>query len=129
MSTVIQFPGEADGRPLTERVSQEIRSLMGRHQVSQARLAAWLDVNQTAVSARLRGATEWKIREIERVAEGFGIHPAELMGGYAESPRPDGGPDGGIPLMRYAIRDSNAEPAGLLDDCVRRPILEMELAA
>lgn len=128
MSTVIQFPGDADGRPLSQRVSQEVRALMGRHQVSQERLAAWLGVNQTAVSARLRGVTEWKVSEIERVAEGFGIHPAALMGGHAENPRP-GGPDGGVPLLGYAIRDSNAEPAGLMDDCVHRPILAMEFAA
>jgi hypothetical protein len=128
MSTVIQFPGDADDRPLTERVSQEVRALMGRHQVSQGRLAAWLGVNQTAVSARLRGATEWKVKEIERVAEGFAVHPASLMGGYAENPHPDG-PDGGIPVLKYAIRDSNPEPAGLMDDCMHRPILDLGLAA
>lgn len=128
MSTVIQFPESNAGQPLNERVSREVRALMGRHEISQARLAAWLGVNQTAVSARLRGATEWKIKEIERVAEGFGVHPAALMGGYADSPHP-GGPDGGIPLLQYAVRDSNAEPAGLMDDCVSRPIRNFDMAA
>lgn len=107
MSTVTRIRSAA---PLTERVSEEVRALMGRHQISQGAVAQWLGVNQTAVSARLRGATEWKVSEIETVAAHFGVHPAVLMGVNAELPRPDG-PDGGVP-MRYAIADSNREPAG-----------------
>jgi len=108
MSTVIQFPGQAGAQPLTKTVSSEIKALMGRHGVNQTMLAAWLGVNQTAVSARLRGVTEWKVTEIDRVAEGFAVHPAELMGGYATGPRPDGGE--GLPILR-ACRDSNPKPS------------------
>lgn len=77
--------------PLTSVVSGEVKALMGRHGVNQTRLAAWIGVTQTAISARLRGATEWKVCEIERIAEGFGVHPAALMGGYATGPNPGGG--------------------------------------
>jgi len=116
MSTVIQFPSSDDDRPLTERVSAEVRSLMGRHQVSQERLAQWLGLNQTAISARLRGVTEWKVKEIERIAEGFDVHPAALMGGYVDDPRP-AGPDGGIPIL-WAPGGSNPEPAAWVSELV-----------
>ena len=92
MTTVIQFP-ERDRRPLVAHISDEVRALMGRHQVSQTALAAWLGITQPAISARLRGATEWKVSEVDRIAEGFGIHPSELMGGHYTGPRPDG-PEG-----------------------------------
>lgn len=111
---MIQFPDSGGKRPLTERVSQEVKALMGRYGVSQVRLAAWLGLTQPAVSARLRGATEWKVAEIERVAEGFARHPAELMGGYATDPHPD--PDDGLPILRVKLprHDSNVEPFGYL---------------
>lgn len=88
---MIQFP-ERDTRPLVAHVSDEVRALMGRHQVSQTTLAAWLGLTQPAVSARLRGATEWKVSEIDRISEGFAVHPSELMGGHPTGgdPRPDG---------------------------------------
>lgn len=109
--TVISFP-EHETLNLDQRISQEVRALMGRYAVSQTRLAAWLGLNQTAVSARLRGSTEWKASDLQRVAEGFRVHPAELMGGYATSPRP-GGPDGGsaLPIL-LPWHDSNVQPSG-----------------
>lgn len=79
---MIQFPAR-DRLPLSERVSQEVKALMGRYSVSQVKLAGYLGIDQTAVSARLRGTTEWKVTDIERAAEGFGVHPAQLMGGYS----------------------------------------------
>lgn len=78
---------------------------MGRHAVSQARLAEWLGLHQTALSKRLRGETEWKVAEIDRIAQAFAVHPAALMGGYADTPNPDG--DGGVPIVttrRYVSR-------------------------
>lgn len=102
MTTVIQFPSR-DTRPLVEHVSSEVRALIGRHSVSQTTLARWLGITQPAVSARLRGETEWKVSEIDRIAEGFGIHPSELMGGHYSGPRPDG-PDG------LPIKHSTTDP-------------------
>lgn len=107
MSTVIQFP-DAGKQPLTERVSGEVKALMGRYGVSQTELATWLGITQPAISARLRGATEWKVTEIDRVADGFGRHPAELMGGYATGPHPT--PGEGLPILR-ARDDSNVQPS------------------
>lgn len=106
MSTIIQFP-ERDSLPLTARVSEEVKALMGRYTVNQTALAQWLGLHQTAVSDRLRGKTEWKVAEIERVAYGFAVHPAALLGGYATNPHP-GGPDGGLPILS-GRRDSNSQ--------------------
>jgi hypothetical protein len=108
MTTVIQFPGR-DATPLTATVSGEVRALMGRHGVSQARLGQWLGLHQTALSKRLRGETEWKVSEIDSIAQAFAVHPAALMGGYATDPRP-GGPDGGLPILLPRL-DSNQQPS------------------
>ena len=107
MTTVIQFP-ERQAQPLSDVVSGEIRALMGRYAVTQTVLAEWLNLRQASVSARLSGDTRWNLPEIERVAEGFAVHPAVLMGGYATGPHPS--PDGGLPILR-AWRDSNSQPS------------------
>ena len=54
MTTVIQFP-EAGPRDLAHVVSGEVKALMGRFSVTQTELAEWLDLKQSAVSARLNG--------------------------------------------------------------------------
>ena len=105
--TVLQFPGR-DVKALPARVSEEIKALMGRYGISQVELAAWLGFDQAGVSQRLRGKTEWKLTEVERVAEAFGQHPAVLLGGYSPDGRPD--PDDGVPILR-ARRDSNPKPS------------------
>lgn len=107
MTTVIQFP-ERVASPLTDIVSGEIKALMGRHGVTQGMLAAWLDLKQASVSERLKGRTRWNLPEIERVAEGFDVHPAVLMGGYATGPHPS--PGEGLPILR-ARDDSNVQPS------------------
>lgn len=106
MTTVIQFPARAGG-PLVAIVSNEVRALLGRYDVSQTELAHWLGLTQPAVSARLRSATEWKVAEIERIAEGFNIHPAVLMGGYAPNP-----PEGPLPILEARGGDSTDQPVG-----------------
>ena len=88
LMTVIRFPEGPDPRPATERVSEEVRALMGRARINQTTVADWLGLTQSAVSARLRGDTEWKVSEIDVLARRFGVHPAVLLGGYAEGPHP-----------------------------------------
>lgn len=97
MTTVIQFPERA--ATLTAQVSEEVRALLGRYDVSQTELGEWLGITQPAVSARLRGLTEWKVREIELIAEAFAIHPAALMGGFATTPMPPDGPGTVLPIV------------------------------
>lgn len=62
-------------------LNAEIKSLMGRFDVSQTLLAEWLGLSQPGVSSRLHGKASWKVEELLRVAEGFGLHPAYLLGG------------------------------------------------
>lgn len=108
MSTVIQFP-EREYLSLSDRITSEIKALMGRNDVSQTTLAHWLSLNQTAVSARLRGSTRWSLSDIERIAEGFAIHPAVLLGGYPTEPRPS--PDGSPLPIKRAWRYSKPQPS------------------
>ncbi|MGW4097096.1 helix-turn-helix domain-containing protein [Mycobacterium sp. NPDC004974] len=106
MTTVIQFP-ERLGRTLVETVSYEVRALLGRYRVTQKDLAEWLGITQPAVSSRLRGETEWKVAEIEQMAEGFNIHPAVLMGGYAPNP-----PEGPLPILQGRGGAATGQPVG-----------------
>ena len=89
MSTVISFP---EATPLTLRVADEVRALMGRHRVSQTTLAEVLHVTQTQISRRLRGQITFDVNEIGTLAEFFGVSPAVLLGLAAPT---SGGPDGG----------------------------------
>lgn len=77
--------------PSIRALNQEIKSLMGRYDVSQTALAEHLGLTQPGVSARLRGTVAWKADELLTVAAAFGVHVAVLFGGSA--PRPDG-PEG-----------------------------------
>jgi hypothetical protein len=108
--TVIRFPNVRDRKPATEQVSEEVRALIGRHDINQTVVARWLGITQSAVSARLRGDTEWKVSEIDILASRFGVHPAELLGGYAEDPRPNGGPGIRAGAEKLPRLDSNQEP-------------------
>lgn len=74
-------------------VSGNVRALMARRGVSQMRLAAVLNLSQTAVSKRLRGVTPWDVNEMGTLAEAFGVPITDLLLGL---PR----------------KDSNLQPAG-----------------
>lgn len=59
---------------------------MGRHRVSQMKLAEVLGVAQTGVSKRLRGVIAFDVNELAVLAEFFGIEPAALVSGHPDSP-------------------------------------------
>ena len=107
---VISLPRK-DHASLTERVAAEVRSLMGRYEVTQVMLSEVLGVSQPQVGARLRGAVAFNVNEVALLADYFGVSPAELLGEQV-APRP--GPDGGQPMTREALRarrDSNPKPS------------------
>lgn len=61
-----------------------IAAEMKRRRVSQAKLAAHLGISQAAVSARLRGAVDWRLSEITATAELLGVTvPSLIDGGVA----------------------------------------------
>lgn len=93
---VISLP-QTGSDTLPERVAAEVRALMGRHKVTQAQLAEVLGLSsQGAVSYRLNGTQEFKLSELDALAEYFGTTVEELVGGTRVGPRPGGGPDGGV---------------------------------
>jgi transcriptional regulator with XRE-family HTH domain len=94
--SVISLHGSGSGN-LTERVAEEVRALMGRHNVTQMQLVDVLGVSQTGVSKRLRGLTPFDANEIGVLADYFGVNPAQLLGEVV-SPRP--APDGGSSQSR-----------------------------
>lgn len=78
MNTTMQIIS-GEYRPLSSIVSEEVRSLMGRRNVSQGTLAEIMGLNQTAVSARLRGKTPWKVDEVGHLAGFFGVPAASFF--------------------------------------------------
>lgn len=94
---------ESAPSPLTLRVAEEVRALMGRRRVSQMQLADVLGVAQTGVSKRLRGRIPFDANEIGVLAAFFGVAPAVLVGG-APAPRT-------TEPSRLPRPDSDGEPA------------------
>lgn len=78
--------------PEIRDLNAEIKSLMGRYDVNQTKLADVLGVSQAGVSTRLRGTVPWKADELLTIAAAFGVHPAVLFGGTAPA---SGGPGDG----------------------------------
>lgn len=64
---------------------------MGRRHVNQTQLAAALDISQSQMSKRLRGAIALDIDELEKIAAFLGVDIAAFFG---DSPT-SGGPGGG----------------------------------
>lgn len=88
--SVLSLPKRDAARPLTERVAEEVRALMGRRSVTQMQLVEVLRVSQTGVSRRLRGLTPFDANELGELADYFEVDAAELVGG-SRNPHPDPG--------------------------------------
>lgn len=56
-----------------------IRAEMARAGVTQTDLAAALGITQPAVSSRLKGRIDWRLRELHTVADALGIPVAVLV--------------------------------------------------
>lgn len=65
--------------PNREAVASEVRALMGRHRVSQARLSTVLRMSQSALSRRLNGDQPFDIDDLYRIAEHFGTEVTALF--------------------------------------------------
>lgn len=100
MSVISLRANGNDPRPLTERVAEEVRALMGRHGVTQMQLVDVLRVSQTGVSKRLRGLIPFDANEIGVLAAFFDVEPAELLGA-PKGPRPGPGDGGLAPTSQY----------------------------
>ena len=106
MSTITPFPDASNPRQM---VAAEIRALLGRRGMSQSQLSQVIGISQPQLSKRLKGLIPFDLDELVLLADYFGVSVGSLFGEMTNTPRP-GGPGGG---GRYAIRDSNPEPADL----------------
>lgn len=61
------------------RLNATIRAEMARQRITQTELAVALSIPQTQVSARLRGAVEWRVTELLGVAELLGVPASTLL--------------------------------------------------
>ena len=96
--SVHSLPKRDDARPLTERVAEEVRALMGRYDVTQMQMVDVLRVSQTGVSKRLRGIIPFDANEIGVLAKFFEVDAAELVSG---SRNPGTGPGSSRTTRQY----------------------------
>lgn len=64
---------------LRHHVAEEIRALLGRRQMSGAKLARAIDQSEMYVSRRLRGETAFDLDDLERIADVLGVTVADLL--------------------------------------------------
>ncbi|MDG4791880.1 helix-turn-helix transcriptional regulator [Micromonospora sp. WMMD1102] len=64
---------------LRELVAEEVRALLGRRQMSGAKLATAIDRSEMYVSRRLRGETAFDLDDLERIAGVLGVQVADLL--------------------------------------------------
>lgn len=65
------------------RLNETLRLLLTRTGKRQVDLADAVGITQTSMSARLRGASRWRLDDLEPVADLFGLTVCELISGYA----------------------------------------------
>jgi len=65
--------------PTPHPVARNVRAEMSRRQITQAVVARHLNLSQSAVSLRLTGSQEFKISELQAVAELLGVPTASLL--------------------------------------------------
>jgi len=63
-----------------EAIASEVRALMGRQRVSQARLATALSMSQSALSRRLTGDQAFDTDDLFALAEFFKLEVTALFG-------------------------------------------------
>lgn len=88
MDTAIAAP-LVDEPPLYIEIAANIRSLMGRHEVSQERVGAYLGMSQPTFSKRMHGKTDWTYNELLKIARFFNVEINEVVSStrwFAESP-------------------------------------------
>lgn len=61
-------------------VSSEIRALMGRHRVTQARLSEVAGISQATMSRRLRADQPFTVDELDAIAAEFDVPVTDLFG-------------------------------------------------
>lgn len=103
-------------------VSTKVRSLMAERRVTGEEVAAKTGLTPQALSRRRTGATVWRIDELDAVADCLGVELEDLIAAAKASTRGQSQMDGRSAdphlvqtgqVSRYAVRDSNPEPADM----------------
>ena len=102
-------------RPLTDRVADEIRAVMGRRRVRQNELARRLGVSEMWVSYRLNGRQPIDLNDLSQIAEALGVSADGLVTAAVKGPtlqQHQSTPTGrALPPSRGTTRPPN-RPAG-----------------
>lgn len=64
---------------LAAAVAEQIRRLLDAHNVSGNALANATGIPQRSISSKLRGESEFKLDEVQKIAEHFGIDAEDLV--------------------------------------------------
>lgn len=98
-------------------LNERLVALLFRRNVTQARLALLLDLASPAITRRMRGEIDWRLAELQIVAEHLGTTVGYLLGETDDDRRPEhlfrndetpAANDGG---NGCALRDSNPRPS------------------
>ncbi len=65
--------------PLNEIAAAEVRAMMGRRNVKGIDLVPVLGLSQPQVAARVRGALEWRLHELDALADYLGCDAADFL--------------------------------------------------
>lgn len=95
MSTIESVPQAGDIRKV---VASEVKALLGRYDLTQSDLATHLEMTQSQVSKRLRGAIPFNIVELQTMAEYFNVSVAQLLGEQSWTGGPGPGERGHVTL-------------------------------
>lgn len=79
MPEAIPTDSEALASGLDAAIGERVRISMWRARITQKQLADALNVDQAAVSRRLRGRTPWKVTDISAAAALLGISVDDLL--------------------------------------------------
>lgn len=110
MSTMTSFPVSGEPRTI---VGTTVRMLLVRDDKTQTDLAVQMGLSQSQLSKRIRGTIAFDLDELVFLADYFNVSVGLLFGEMQTTPQPSGPGGGGG--ARYAITDSNREPADLGD--------------
>ncbi|WP_196249044.1 helix-turn-helix domain-containing protein [Rhodococcoides fascians] len=97
----------ATGLPSSAATAQRLRQYMGDKKISRAKLALAAGIGRTPLGKKLDGEVGFGFDEISAVCQALGLQWAWVTTGEgdAESPRPDGDPNGGL-----SVRHQGFEP-------------------
>lgn len=62
-----------------QEIGANVRAEMARLGISQNKIAAHMNLSQTAISARLRGVTPFDVNELSTVADYLQVAPEDLL--------------------------------------------------